>query len=327
MKRNYWLTMILITLAINVSGREITLNEAGAVARAFMHQSLSLKHSVDFSTVSTSGILQIHAGNTGIYAVNLSNGGFVLVAGTDASVPVLGYSFEGIFTGESMPSSFEAWLEGYKLQLSDLAMRNVQPTAGIQQKWEGLLNYNPNQANNRSILEVSPLLSTTWDQGARYNELCPEATGGPGGRVWAGCVATAMSQVINYWRYPLQGTGSHGYYSDYGYLSVNFGESTYDYNQMNPNIAGESNYEMAEIQYHCGVAVDMMYSPNGSGAYSTDAVESLQNYFGYSDQISLEYKDEYSDSEWAALLMQNLDNGWPMYYHGFGSGGHAFNVD
>ncbi|NTW25637.1 MAG: T9SS type A sorting domain-containing protein, partial [Lentimicrobium sp.] len=42
---------------------------------------------------------------------------------------------------------------------------------------------------------------------------------------------------------------------------------------------------------------------------------------------SLEYKDEYSDSEWAALLMQNLDNGWPMYYHGFGSGGHAFNVD
>ncbi len=25
--------------------------------------------------------------------------------------------------------------------------------------------------------------------------------------------------------------------------------------------------------------------------------------------------------------MSNLDNGWPMYYHGFGSGGHAFNVD
>jgi len=60
--------------------------------------------------------------------------------------------------------------------------------------------------------EVLPLITTTWDQGANYNALCPADGAGPGGHVWSGCVATAMCQIMNYWRYPIQGTGSHGYY-------------------------------------------------------------------------------------------------------------------
>jgi len=322
------LLLLIITLFINVSGQNITQAEAGKVARAFMHSRLNLTDQVDISAIYPANILAISSGTSQIFAVNLSSGGFVLVAGNRASIPVLGYSLEGSYTGESMPPAFDAWMEGYKLQISDLAARNIQPTGEILQQWSDLINYNPDlQQNPGNVTQVSPLLSSTWDQGARYNELCPEDAGGPGGHVWSGCVATAMSQVINYWRYPLQGIGSHGYYSDYGYLFVNFGESTYDYNQMNNNIAGEDNYEMAEIQYHCGVAVDMMYSPGGSGAYSWDAVEVLEENFGYSDQISIELKEDYSDSEWAGLLMENLDNGWPMYYHGFGTGGHAFNVD
>ncbi|MBK6345173.1 MAG: C10 family peptidase [Bacteroidales bacterium] len=322
------LILTAIAFSCNLSAGNIDATDAAKAARAFMHSRLNSTMQVDFSSVNPVGVSTIDAGAGQIYAVNFSSGGYVLVAGTEASVPVLGYAFEGSYTGESLPPSFVAWMEGYKQQVNDLVSRNVLPTAEISEKWTYLMNYHPELQNNlRVTTQVSPLLSTTWDQGARYNELCPEDNGGPGGHVWSGCVATAMSQVINYWRFPLQGTGSHGYYSDYGYLFVNFGESTYDYNQMNPNIGGENNFEMAEIQYHCGVAVDMMYSPNGSGAYSWDAVQVLEENFGYSSQISLELKEDYSDSQWADLLMENLDNGWPMYYHGFGSGGHAFNVD
>ncbi|MBK6963405.1 MAG: C10 family peptidase [Bacteroidales bacterium] len=322
------LFIAIITLFMNVSGHNTSREEAGKAARAFMHSRLNLTSPVDISGVNTANIIEIEAGTSQIYAVNFTSGGFVLVAGNTASVPVLGYSFEGTYTGEGLPPTFQAWIEGYKLQISDLAERNIQPTIEIQQKWDDLFNYNPGiHTSLLATTQVSPLLTSTWDQGARYNELCPEDNGGPGGHVWSGCVATAMSQIINYWRYPLQGIGSHGYYSDYGYLFVNFGESTYDYNQMNNNIAGEDNYEMAEIQYHCGVAVDMMYSASGSGAYSWDAVQVLEENFGYNSGISLELKEDYSDSDWAGLLIENLDNGWPMYYHGFGTGGHAFNVD
>ncbi|MFH1119470.1 MAG: C10 family peptidase [Bacteroidota bacterium] len=320
--------LLAIALAFSVTGHTISREDAGKAAKAFMHSRMNLSVPLEYSSVCLTDIAVIEAGSAHIYAVNFRSGGFVLIAGTDASVPVLGYSLEMAYTGEHMPPAFEAWLKGYQLQLSDIVERNLPATALIKQKWDDLMYYNPDIQNNvRSITQVSPLLSSTWDQGSKYNELCPEDSGGPGGHVWSGCVATAMSQVINYWRYPLQGIGSHGYYSDYGYLYVNFGEASYDYNQMNNSIGSEHNYEMAEIQYHCGVAVDMMYSPNGSGAYSWDAVQVLENNFGYSGQISLELKEDYSDSEWAELLMQNLDNGWPMYYHGFGSGGHAFNVD
>ena len=319
---------IAIAFSFTVFGGNINPTEAAKAAKAFMHSRLNMSEKVDFASISTSDIREIEAGSAKIFAVNFTNGGYVLLAGTNASVPVLGYSFESNYNGSSLPPAFEAWLEGYKLQLNDLVINDIASTPEISQQWDELLNYNPDSGiGSRSTTQVNPLLSTTWDQGARYNELCPEDSNGPGGHVWSGCVATAMSQVINYWRYPLQGSGSHGYNSDYGYLSVNFGQSSYNYNEMNGNIGGENNYEMAEIQYHCGVAVDMMYSSSGSGAYSDDAAAALRNYFGYSTQLSLEYKDDYSNSEWASLLMQNLDNGYPMYYHGFGSGGHAFNVD
>ncbi|MCO5265344.1 MAG: C10 family peptidase [Lentimicrobium sp.] len=328
MNKKYLLFLIVCGLFLNVTGRTIHQREAESVAKAFMHSRLNISQTVAFSEIQIKDIVPLGTEQDRIYAVNMSPAGFVLVAGTDASVPVLGYSFESSFTTENMPVNLNEWLEGYKLQLKDLTTGNIQATADISMKWADLLQYNPELAlNMRGTTEVQPLLNSTWDQGARYNALCPEAEGGPGGRVYAGCVATAMSQVINYWRYPLQGTGSHGYYSDYGYLSVNFGESNYDYNQMNNNIGGESNYEMAEIQYHCGVAVDMMYAPDGSGAYSADVPDAMRDYFGYSSQISIKSKGDYSDAQWAALLMTNLDNGWPLYYSGHGTGGHAFNLD
>ena len=322
------LVLAVMCLMSQVYTQNINRAEAEKIAAAFMHSRINLISQVAFEELSTGIVLDIPAGSTSIYAVNFVSGGFVLVAGNRASVPVLGYAFEGEYSGNQQPEAFASWMEGYKQQLNQIAAEQIPSTQAITEQWEMLDNYTPAMMlQPGSIMQVSPLLPSTWDQGSRYNELCPEDENGPGGHVWAGCVATAMSQVINYWRYPLQGSGSHGYYSDYGYLSVDFGSASYDYNQMNNSIMAENNYEMAEIQYHCGVAVDMMYSPDGSGAYSDDAASALRNYFGYNSTLNLEYKDDYSDTEWASLLMDNLNNGWPMYYHGFGSGGHAFNVD
>ena len=69
-------------------------------------------------------------------------------------------------------------------------------------------------------------LTGTWDQGSPYNMYCPEDDAGPGGHAWVGCVATAMAQIMYYWRYPETGTGQHCYipgnYS-YGQQCADFG--------------------------------------------------------------------------------------------------------
>lgn len=326
MIRKITLFIFSITFVLQAFAGGVKENVAVKVAQAFLHSRLKQAPAspLELTTASVKPVGEI---KTLFYAVDFSRGGYVLVSATDAAMPVLGYSFEGEFTLNEQSPSFLAWMQGYQLQLNEIVENEIAATQEITTAWDELMNYVPSKNTSGSGRSIEPLLPCTWNQGALYNDLCPEDAGGPGGHVYSGCVATAMSQVIYYWRYPLQGSGSHGYYSDYGYLFVDFSQADYNYEEMRNSIGNENNYEMAEIQYHCGVAVDMMYSPSGSGAYSDDAAAALRNYFGYSDELNLEYKDDYSESDWAALLMQNLDNGWPMYYHGFGSGGHAFNVD
>ena len=178
--------------------------------------------------------------------------------------------------------------------------------------------------------DVAPLLATTWNQGCDYNADCPVDGDGPCGHVWAGCVATAMAQVMKYWAHPAQGTGSHGYtHSDYGYQYADFSAATYDWAGM-PDDYGED--DIAELLYHCGVGLEMDYSPWGSGAYTgtygyPNVVSVLEDYFDYDPELDYLYKSDYSTYAWNSMLRNQLDAGRPLVYRGQGSGGHAFVCD
>lgn len=322
------LLFVAFLMTFHVFADGITKNEAQVVARAFLHSRLADNAQITPGDLAILPVRVMGDDFPLFYVVNFEKGGFVLVSATDAAIPVLGYSPIGEYSSESQSPAMIDWIKGYELQLNEIIEQQLLPTSEITEAWNDLLFYNPAQTlNNRDLPEVEPLLPSLWNQGSPYNKLCPEDPAGPGGRVYAGCVATAMSQVIYYWRYPLQGIGSHGYYSDYGYLFANYGETEYKYEEMTNSISSSDYFEMAQIQYHCGIAVDMMYSASGSGAYSDHAVGALRDHFGFSNSISMKYKYDYTNTGWADLLIQNLDNGWPLYYSGHGSGGHAFNMD
>ena len=87
--------------------------------------------------------------------------------------------------------------------------------------------------------------------------------------------------------HPLQGSGSHSYNCPgYGTQSANFGATNYQWTSM-PNQVNSNNTAVATLLYHLGVSVDMQYSPNGSGAFSSDARNALVEYFGYSPNAQL----------------------------------------
>jgi len=94
---------------------------------------------------------------------------------------------------------------------------------------------------------------------------------------------------------------------------------------LNSWVNGDSS--IPTLIWHAGVSVNMMYGLNGSGAYSSDALTALITYFNYGPEASLEEKDNYSESQWESLLKDNLDHARPMYYDGYGTGGHAFVMD
>ncbi|MHC1707156.1 MAG: C10 family peptidase [Bacteroidales bacterium] len=328
MKIKFTGLILALLFSSTLFGGNVDLKEASRVARNFYYERVNSNNIISYDDINISSVFtEQEDGSTIYYAFNISKGGFVIVSAEDVLIPVIGYSFEGNFSNENYPVQFSEWMNNVKEQTLYHRQRQTESNTQIKAEWDRLSSEDVLQLKPiKGSKSVDPLLLTTWNQGAHYNELCPADPDGPAGKVYAGCVATAMAQVMFYYRFPETGLGNHAYNSDYGYLSVNFGATTYEWDEMLPSIS-TSNLAVATLLYHCGVAVDMMYSPNGSGAYSDDAANAMINNFRYSPATHLEYKDNYSDDDWADLLRNQLDDKKPMYYHGFGSGGHAFNVD
>ena len=81
--------------------------------------------------------------------------------------------------------------------------------------------------------------------------------------------------------------------------------------------------EVAELMYHCGVAVKMKYGAAESGAFSTNVAPALNDYFGYNGVLYAE-KDQYGIKTWEDLIYNELSENRPLYYAG---GVHAFVCD
>ncbi len=264
------------------------------------------------------------------YVFTFSEKGFAIVSAEDVMPPVLGYSLDGFYGYNDQPDSYRNFMQTYSDAVIYIKENNIQQTPETGDLWDYYLDGNfGSQVKSTGSKSVEPLIPSKWNQSYPYNYYCPADPDGSGGHVYAGCVATAMAQVMYYWRYPLQGTGSHTYYyPPYGSLTANFGATTYQWEGMQNSIDHDNVGPIAELQYHCGIAVDMMYGPNGSGAYSDDVPPALINYFNYSPDCYFSSKNSHSNSEWINMLQDNLDNSWPMYYSGYSSaGGHAFVCD
>ena len=251
--------------------------------------------------------------------------GFIIISADDDAFPILAYSFTGSFDIDHIAPATLAMLESYQKQIVEIQTKHLKADENIATQWQSLLSADYTE---KGVTSVDPLLITTWRQGLYYNPDCPVDGDGPDGHALVGCVATAMAQIMKYHSYPAQGTGSHSYYhEDYGTLSADFGNSTYDWASM-PNNASGYNTALAQIGSHCGISVDMNYGPDGSGASTSLVAIALVNYFDYKTSAQMKWKEDYSSAQWDNLLINEINNNRPMEYRGSGpDGGHAFVLD
>ena len=261
-----------------------------------------------------------------LYIYNIGSG-YIIVSGDDRVMPVLGYSTEGQFDPQHLPIQLEEWLLGYAAEIQSVMSSPTFVNSEAAASWSRFAS--PNFTPSRyGYIVVAPLIQTCWDQSPYYNDLCPIDSSE---HTLAGCVATSMAQLIRYWRHPSHGFGSHSYtHSSYGLQSANFGATTYNYDLMPASLNSSSSaaeiFEVAQLMYHCGVSVDMDYGLSGSSAYSSHAATALNNYFGYSCMHRFRSSVN-NDSTWVSNIKAELNDARPVYYHGHGSGGHAFICD
>ena len=318
MKKNTIITALVLLVAVPMFAERVTPEAARIAATTFMNNNGT--KAVELTDISK------EAGFPNLYIFTAEKG-FVVMAADDCVQPVLGYSLTGTFVTENMPDNVKGWLQGYSDEIQYSIDNQLKASSETAQQWKDLCSGNPNMPKATTV--VTPLLQTQWNQGNPYNLLCPSNS-------VTGCVATAMAQVMKYWNYPAHGIGWHSYipgtHPEYGELYAEYNSTNYDWNNMT-NTYGSSSTDaqkqaVATLMYHCGVSVDMDYSPSSSGAVTSYVADALKLYFNYSSEAQHLSRSAYSESDWINMLKADLNQNRPIQYHGNGSGGgHSFVCD
>lgn len=265
---------------------------------------------------------------------NANSKGFTIVSGDDRLPEIVGYSSQGSYDENNLPEGFISFMKAYqnlynKVNLGDAeALKNLAEIKA----WR-----NKKNASAASTSAVAPLLGNIeWDQTSPYNNMCPKydsvhvaATG---------CVATAMAQVMAYYKYPKQLKADiPGYVNRWNGIpmeipTITQEEGIYDWDNMLPKYNKEANATqqqkdaVAKLMYHCGAAVRMSYGPESGAAVSSSK---LAKYFGYDADLMMDLsRSSFTLDKWMQIIDTELAAGRPVLYGGQSSeNGHQFICD
>lgn len=265
---------------------------------------------------------------------NANSKGFTIVSGDDRLPEIVGYSSQGSYDENNLPEGFVSFMKAYqnlynKVNLDDAeALKNLAEIKA----WR-----NKKNASAETSSAVAPLLGNIeWDQTSPYNNMCPRydsvhvaATG---------CVATAMAQVMAYYKYPKQLKADiPGYVNRWNGIpmeipTITREEGIYDWDNMLPKYNKEANATqqqkdaVAKLMYHCGAAVQMNYGLESAAAVSATK---LAKYFGYDADLMMDLsRSSFTLDKWMQIIDTELAAGRPVLYGGQASdGGHQFICD
>lgn len=297
--------LLVLLLALGYSplqAKRITQWQAQQQAYSFWGKQMPQKAKAKSRTATTASPSDAY------YVFNNDAGGFVIIAGDDAVTPVLGYTSTGAFDAENLPDGLKDLLKSYERQIAALGD-----------------NYVANQTATRAAFTGEKLLKTAeWNQMAPFNKYTPN-------NYVTGCVATAGAIVMKHHGYPAKGTGSHSYTWNGKIWTANF-EHDYDWASMPVKYDGTNDAAfdgVARLMSDLGVAVEMQYNKDGSGAYIGNLVTALQKYYGYSKLSHLMAIEDVGAEAWNGRLRDEIDANRPVLYSASSpsGGGHAFVID
>lgn len=312
--------LLLLLGGLSLNAAPVDVDEARALAGQFVQN--------HFEYTRQSQNLMLVYSQPAFYVFNVGDTGFVILSSDDSYRPVVGYSDEGVFNPNDIPPALQEFLDSINAYRTS---RNALASLDVTADWTSLREHG-RLVSRYGGREDEYLVETKWNQNYPYNYCCPVADGGPGGHVYAGCVATAAAQVMKYWNHPLQGLGSHTYtpedHPEYGPLTANFGETVYDWDHMPATITASSPIEeieaVATLIYHAGVSVDMNYRPSSSGAVTSSLCTSMPEHFYYTNQMAHHYREDFTHDSYMEMITESIDMRWPMVHRG---GGHAYVLD
>ena len=304
-KLKFTLILILGALALTITSQAapLTPQQAKAKAMAFMTQkkgsgAVRTMDRASWRPTSES----VNAGNDLVYAFNAQGGGYVIVAGDDRINDVLAYSLNGSLDAATIPAAMQTMLASYAEQIAYMQEHNIKPKQAP--------THDP----------VQPLMQTKWCQDWPYNHLTPN-------NCPTGCIATSMSQVMYYHKWPQDSTPR---YITPGNAIIQ--PTAFNWDNMQLTYSSDGQYpesqvtSVAHLMQVAGASVDMKYKPDQSGTYSRYIRPALVGCFKYDKGIRYLFRDDYTINQWDEKMYNELANNRPIIFNAMTSwgAGHSF---
>lgn len=333
--KSLFVLMLVAWSALSLHAERIDRSTAQLSAQHFLSKKgkkLSATHTPQsHNTPSKQG--NAENGDAGYYVFNAAGKqGYVVVSADSRTERILGYADVGSFDMHTAPAHVKAFLQSYADQMAQLAQ--TTPQQATRRKTMAL------EPAKRAI---TPLLSTLWNQNTPYNNLMPDNTtyrpAAP--KHFTGCVATAMAQVLYYYKAPAATTGQIASYTSeatdfsgeykkpvQGYPA----HTSIDWSQMKPIYGasytdGQAN-AVAQLMAMCSASVRSRLYYKETTAALSEAGRALKENFGYDASTRYVMRSAYNSREWFELMYAELEAGRPVIYGGQSSeGGHAFVLD
>ena len=341
MKKLYFGIMFLM-MSIVVCAAPRTREEAAALAAQFQNEQTQ-KSGVRRAPAKAANmrlakqVAKPKSQDAALYVFNNPNGGWVIISGDDNAETIIGYSNEG---------QFDATGKANVLYMLDYFAERVD--AASQMTDSEKARYAAARRARKQVEPIAPLLQSkgtgiNWNQGAPYNGMCP-IDGSK--HSLTGCVATAAAQIMAYWQWPKTGEGYTEYEwfswsNGYSIVSANFGEATYDWDNILQANYEKIDYTQAQadavalLNFHAGAGAHLSYSATGTGGGTDEMGYAMKHYFRYKRG---EYIHGYEGSskwhgfdtinnwhKWDSLYDADLEAGRPILMGGGNTpGGHEF---
>ena len=318
--RHYFLFFMLL-LSASVTATPITKKRARIKAQQFASERRHMKSEDIQMAYSTT----TEKGDTALFVFNVGKQhGFVIVANDDEDDGIFGYSDEGTFDADNIPDNMKAWLNHCTATVS--AKNRLEPAIRKAKSLSAI----PRTVHPTEVIE--PLITSEWGQWFPFNTKCPVIKGDT---CPTGCTATAMAQVMRYYRTPTTYcSGIPSYVARSTNLKIPALPATkFNWDIMPDRITDDTPQnsidEVAKLMRYCGQATDMNYNPTGSGAYTFRIPERLPLYFDYPSTIHYEYRESYDEQGWDSLLVSELVKRQPVIYTAYTNlgQGHTFICD
>lgn len=299
----------LLFIGIPANAQKRSLAEAAKVATGFFHaeevDAMQMKEEEGSRRLQKK--VMDYTSDAYYMFRNKEDNRLVVISGDQRMQSILGYTDNAI-EDNMMPDGLAELLTTYKRQYAALSPDCQTECKSNLNKGERLLK------------------TPDWGQWAPFNLRTPLSYS-------TGCAATAMSIVMRYHQWPVMGRGSKTHIWKDSVMTADFEHTRYDWDNMPMSYDSYTTAQAEAVSLlmrHAGIAVEMYYAAESSGARQSLVPGALTQYFRYAATTRLVSAADYDAATWEKMMRSEIDADRPVIYTGestMGRGSHGFVLD